>query len=215
MPSRRRFLALAVLAALCAGTTPRPVLAQHKAPPLLVVGDSISAGYGLPAGTGWVDLLAMRLRERGHAQRVINASISGDTTAGGRARLPTLLTQHRPGIVIIELGGNDGLRGGDLKATRDNLDAMVTAALHAGAKVLLVGMRLPPNYGSAYTRTFDALFAAVAAAQKVPLLPFFFEGFGERSDMFQPDRIHPTAAAQPVLLDNVWPRLEPLLGKPR
>jgi acyl-CoA thioesterase-1 len=215
MPPRRRFLATAALCALFAGIVPSPALAQHKAPPVLVVGDSISAAYGLPAGTGWVDLLATRLKERGYAQRVINASISGDTTAGGRARLPTLLAQHRPGIVVVELGGNDGLRGGDLKATRENLDAMVAAAAREGAKVLLVGMRLPPNYGPAYTREFDALFAAVAAARKVPLVPFFYEGFGEKNELFQPDRIHPTVAAQPLLLDNLWPKLEPLLGKPR
>jgi len=215
MPSRRRFLVAAALCAVVPGATPPAALAQHKAPPLLIVGDSISAAYGLPAGTGWVDLLAARLKERGYAQRVINASISGDTSAGGRARLPTLLAQQRPGIVIIELGGTDGLRGGDLKATRDNLDTMVAAAALAGAKVLLVGMRLPPNYGPAYTREFDALYAAIAAARKVPLLPYFFDGFGEKNDLFQPDRIHPTAAAQPLLLDNVWPRLEPLLGKPR
>jgi len=201
-------MALALAAAPCARADP-------GVPVLLVVGDSISAAYGLPAGAGWVDLLAARLKERGYAQRVINASITGDTTAGGRARLPTLLTQHRPGIIVIELGGNDGLRGGDLKATRDNLDTMVQAATLAGAKVLLVGMRLPPNYGPAYTREFDALYAAIAAARKVPLLPYFFDGFGEKNDLFQPDRIHPTAAAQPLLLDNVWPRLEPLLGKPR
>jgi acyl-CoA thioesterase I len=215
MPTRRRFLAAAALAALFAAATARPALAQHKAPPLLVVGDSISAAYGLPAGTGWVDLLAARLKERGHQGRVINASISGDTTAGGRARLPTLLAQHRPGVVVIELGGNDGLRGGDLKAARDNLDAMVATALQAGARVMLVGIRLPPNYGPGYTRNFDAVFTAVANARKVPLLPNFFDGFGERNDLFQPDRIHPTAAAQPLLLDNLWPQLEPLLGKPR
>ena len=215
MPSRRRILAAVALCALFPGATPLPALAQHKAAPLLVVGDSISAAYGLPPGAGWVDLLALRLKERGYAQRVINASISGDTTAGGRARLPTLLAQHRPGIVIIELGGNDGLRGGDLKATRENLDTMVAAAAREGAKVLLVGMRLPPNYGPGYTREFDALFGAVAAVRKVALLPYFFDGFGEKNDLFQPDRIHPTAAAQPLLLDNVWPRLEPMLGKPR
>ena len=215
MPSRRRFLATAALCALIGGSTALPAFAQHKAAPLLVVGDSVSAAYGLSPGAGWVDLLALRLKERGYTQRVINASISGDTTAGGRARLPTLLAQHRPGIVVIELGGNDGLRGGDLKATRENLDAMVAAATREGAKVLLVGMRLPPNYGPAYTREFDALFGTVAAARKVALVPFFFDGFGERNDLFQPDRIHPTAAAQPLLLDNVWPRLEPLLGKPR
>jgi len=215
MPTRRRFLATAALCTLLPGAVALPAHAQHKTPPLLVVGDSISAAYGLPAGTGWVDLLATRLQERGYPQRVINASISGDTTAGGRARLPVLLAQHRPGVVVIELGGNDGLRGGDLKATRENLDAMVAAAMREGAKVLLVGMRLPPNYGLAYTREFDALFSTVATARKVPLLPFFYEGFGEKNELFQPDRIHPTVAAQPLLLDNLWPRLEPLLGKPR
>jgi acyl-CoA thioesterase-1 len=214
MPSRRPFLVALALAALLQGGAALPVLAQHKAPPLLVVGDSVSAAYGLPGGTGWVDLLAARLRERGYPQRVINASISGDTTAGGHARFPTLLAQHKPGVVVVELGGNDGLRGGDLKAMRENLDAMVTAAVRAGAKMLLIGMRLPPNYGPGYTREFEAVFAAVAAAHKVPLVPYFFDGFGERNEMFQPDRIHPTAAAQAALLDNVWPRLQPLLGKP-
>jgi acyl-CoA thioesterase-1 len=214
MPSRRRILA-AALCALVQGAVPLPALAQHKTPGILVVGDSISAGYGLAAGSGWVDLLALRLKERGYPQRVINASISGDTTAGGRARLPALLGGHRPGIVVIELGGNDGLRGGNLKATRENLDAMVTAAQRAGAKVLLVGMQLPPNYGASYTRDFESLFATVAAAHKVALLPHFFAGFGERNEMVQPDRIHPAAAAQPLLLDNVWPLLQPMLGKPR
>ncbi len=216
MIARRRLVVAAALALAAAGVAPpRAVLAQGKPPVLLVVGDSISAGYGLAPGTGWVDLLAARLKERGYPQQVVNASISGDTTAGGRARLPALLAQHRPAIVVIELGGNDGLRGGALKATRENLDAMITAVQRAGAKTLVIGMRLPPNYGGAYTREFDALFAAAAAAHKVPLVPYFFDGFGEKNEMFQPDRIHPTAAAQPLLLDNVWPRLAPLLGKPR
>jgi acyl-CoA thioesterase I len=216
MIARRRLVVAAALALAAAGVAlPRSAFAQGKPPVLLVVGDSISAGYGLAPGTGWVDLLAARLKERGYPQQVVNASISGDTTAGGRARLPALLAQHRPAIVVIELGGNDGLRGGALKATRENLDAMITAAQRAGAKTLLIGMRLPPNYGGAYTREFEALFAAAAGAHKVPLLPYFFDGFGEKNEMFQPDRIHPTAAAQPLLLDNVWPRLAPLLGKPR
>jgi acyl-CoA thioesterase-1 len=216
MIARRRLVVAAVLALATAGVAlPRSVLAQGKPPVLLVVGDSISAGYGLAPGTGWVDLLAARLKERGYPQQVVNASISGDTTAGGRARLPALLAQHRPAIVVIELGGNDGLRGGALKATRENLDAMITAVQRAGAKTLVIGMRLPPNYGGAYTREFEALFAAAASAHKVPLLPYFFDGFGEKNEMFQPDRIHPAAAAQPLLLDNVWPALRPLLGKPR
>jgi acyl-CoA thioesterase-1 len=212
----RRLFAITVslfVLALCAA--PFPAVAQARAPTLVVVGDSISAAYGLPAGSGWVDLLAARIKERGYPFRVVNASITGDTTAGGRARLPALLTQHHPAVAVIELGGNDGLRGGDLKATRDNLDAMVSLAQRAGAKVLLVGMKLPPNYGPAYTRDFDALFTSVASTRKVPLVPFFFEGFGERNEMFQPDRIHPSVAAQAKLLDNVWPHLEPLLGKSR
>jgi len=215
MSTRRRFLAATSIGLALAAGVPAPLFAQGAAPVLLVVGDSISAGYGLPAGAGWVDLLAARLKERGYPQRVVNASISGDTTAGGRARLPALLNQHRPTVVVVELGGNDGLRGGDLRAARENLDAIVTAIQRAGARVLIVGMRLPPNYGPVYTREFDALYRSVANAHKVPVLPYFFDGFGERNELFQQDRIHPTAAAQPLLLDNVWPVLAPLLGKPR
>ena len=214
MPSRRHFVA-AAFAALSAAALAAPSVAQKVPPVLLVVGDSISAAYGLPPGTGWVELLAARLKERGYPQRFVNASISGDTTAGGRARFAALLAQHQPAIVAIELGGNDGLRGGTLASTQANLDAMVGAAKNAGAKVLLVGMQLPPNYGAAYTRQFEALYAAVAAAHKVPLVPAFFAGFGDQNEMFQPDRIHPTAAAQPKLLDNVWPQLAPFLGKPK
>ncbi|CAG0995042.1 acyl-CoA thioesterase I [Burkholderiales bacterium] len=187
--------------------------ASSLPPVILVLGDSISAAYGLPPGTGWTDLLQERLRERGRAHRVVNASISGDTTAGGRSRLPALLARHKPAIVVIELGGNDGLRGGNLAATRGNLVAMISAARSAGAKVLIVGMKLPPNYGPAYIREFDATYAEVARAQHVPLVPFFFAGFGEDRDWFQPDGIHPTEAAQPRLLDNVWPAIERLLPK--
>ena len=182
-------------------------------PVLLVVGDSISAGYGLSAGQGWVDLLAAKLKAGGYPYQVVNASISGDTTAGGRARLPALLTQHNPAIVIIELGGNDALRGGNLLATRLSLDGMVTAAQGAGAKVLIAGMQLPPNYGPAYVREFNALFGDIARARKAALAPYVFEGFGDDLAQFQPDRVHPTAAAQPKILDNVWPVLTPLLRK--
>jgi acyl-CoA thioesterase-1 len=193
------------------------VVAQSAARPstILVVGDSISAGYGLAPDTGWVTLLARRVAQRSPAYQVVNASISGDTTAGGRARLPALLAEHHPAVVVIELGGNDGLRGGDLAATRSNLDAMIDASTKAGARVLLIGMRLPPNYGNAYTSRFDALFSDAAARHKVALVPFLFEGFAEDATLFQPDRIHPTLAAQPRLLDNVWPALQPLLAKPR
>jgi acyl-CoA thioesterase-1 len=178
---------------------------------LLVLGDSISAAYGLQAGAGWVDLLAKRVAAARPAYRVVNASISGDTTAGGRARLPALLERHKPSVVIVELGGNDGLRGGDLKATRANLEAIVAGAQKAGAKVLIAAMRMPPNYGPAYVREFDDLFSTVARERKAALVPFIFEGFGEKTEFFQPDRIHPTAAAQQAILDNVWPHLAPLL----
>ncbi|MFO1313873.1 MAG: arylesterase [Burkholderiales bacterium] len=186
---------------------------QAPAPVLLVVGDSVSAGYGLSNGEGWVQLLSSRLQSEGYRYRVVNASISGDTTAGGRARLPALLAQHKPAIVIVELGGNDALRGGKLATTRENLDAMVAASQSAGAKVLVLGMEVPPNYGPAYAREFKEVFASVAAARKVPLVPSLFAGFGEDLAYFQSDRIHPTAQAQSRLLDNVWPRLKPLLRK--
>ncbi len=211
--SRRAILAvvgLLALAALAAGT--RAAASPHV---LLVVGDSISAGYGLPKGSGWVDLLAAKIEALRLPFRVVNASITGNTTAGGRARLPALLAQHKPAVVVVELGGNDGLRGGNLKATKDNLDAMVADVQKSGARALVVGMRLPPNYGPAYTREFDALFAEVAHSRRAALVPFLFAGFGESSEWFQPDRIHPTVAAQAMLLDNVWPALAPLLGKPR
>ncbi len=184
-----------------------------EAPVLLVVGDSISAGYGLQSGQGWVTLLDERLRREGIAYRIVNASISGDTTAGGRARLAQLLAQHRPAVVIVELGGNDALRGGDLGATRANLAAMVDASKAAGARVLLAGMQLPSNYGPAYVRAFGTLFSDVGKASSVPVVPFLFEGFGDDLALFQADRVHPTAAAQPRILANVWPALAPLLAR--
>ncbi len=202
----RFLLSMLVAAVLAAG----PATAQDK-PVLLVVGDSVSAGYGLTTGQGWVDLLVKKIDAEGFRYRVVNASISGDTTAGGRARLPALLRQHKPAVVVIELGGNDALRGGKLATTRDNLDAMVSAAQAAGARVLLVGMEIPPNYGPAYAREFKDAFATVAKTRKVPLVPSLFAGFGEDLAMFQADRIHPTAQAQQRLLDNVWPQLQPLL----
>jgi len=187
--------------------------AQDASPVLLVVGDSVSAGYGLSNGQGWVELLGKKMTADGYRYRVVNASITGDTTAGGRARLPALLAQHKPAIVIVELGGNDALRGGKLATTKENLDAMVSASQAAGARVLIVGMEVPPNYGPAYAREFRELFPSVASARKVPVVPSFFAGFGEDLSYFQSDRIHPTAQAQPRLLDNVWPQLKPLLRK--
>ena len=188
-----------------------PTWAQRAPPVVLLVGDSISAGYGLPGGTGWAALLQQRLDARHLRYRVVNASISGDTSAGGRARLPALLVQYRPAVTIIELGGNDGLRGGNLDAMRDNLDAMIAAAQNDGSRVLLVGIRVPPNYGEAYGRRFAAIYGEVARVRKTALVPFLFEGFAEDDAMFQPDRIHPLAAAQSKMLDNVWPALTPLL----
>jgi acyl-CoA thioesterase-1 len=192
--------------------TALPVRAAES-PVLLVVGDSISAGYGLAAGEGWVNLLSAKLKADGYDYRVVNASISGDTTAGGRARLPALLKLHQPAVAIIELGGNDALRGGDLSTAGANLDAMVASAQAGGAKVLLVGMQLPPNYGAAYVRSFGALFSDVAKARKAAVVPFVFNGFGEDLSLFQADRVHPTAAAQSRILANVWPALAPLLNK--
>ncbi|HEY8243015.1 MAG TPA: arylesterase [Casimicrobiaceae bacterium] len=210
MTRRRTLAALAAAAALPLA----PLLANAAEPPvILVVGDSISAAYGLPPGVGWTDLLQKRLDARKLPYRVVNASISGDTTAGGRSRLPALLTRHKPAIVVIELGGNDGLRGGSIASTRDNLTAMTKAANAAGARPMLIGMRLPPNYGPAYTRQFENLFSEVAKAEGAPLVPFFFEGFGEDAAAFQPDRIHPTEATQAKLLDNAWPTLERMLTR--
>ena len=197
-----------IVIALAAG----PLSARAAdAPVLLVVGDSISAGFGLAGGEGWVTLLGAKVKSEGYDYRVINASISGDTTAGGRARLPALLKQHRPAVVIVELGGNDALRGGDLATTRANLDSMVSSAQAAGAKVLIVGMQLPPNYGAAYGREFNALFTDVAKNHKAAVVSSLFNGFGEDFSLFQADRVHPTASAQSRILANVWPALKPLL----
>ena len=181
---------------------------------LLVVGDSLSAEYGLPRGSGWVALLTQRLERERLPWRVVNASISGDTTSGGRARLPALLQQHKPALVLIELGGNDALRGLPLASTEANLVAMTRAAKSAGARVLLVGMQVPPNYGRQYTQDFERLFARAAQAEQVALVPFLLAGVADGPDpvaLFQPDRIHPKAEAQPRMLDNVWPTLRKLL----
>lgn len=194
------------IAVVCAAAT------ASAAPTILVVGDSVSAGYGLAPDKGWTTLLQQRLASEHYPHRVVNASISGDTTAGGRARLAALLAQYRPAITVIELGGNDGLRGGSLDAMRENLDAMVLTAQKAASRVLLVGMQLPPNYGPAYVQRFSATYADVAAARHAALVPFLFEGFATDDSMFQADRIHPVVAAQPMLLDNVWRELKPLLA---
>ncbi len=183
---------------------------------ILILGDSISAEYGLKRGTGWVKLLEDRLAKEKIQARVVNASISGETTSGGRSRLPALLTQHRPTHVVIELGGNDALRGLPLGMTEDNLTRMTQAAQAAGARVLLVGMQLPPNYGREYGERFARLYTQVAQAQKAQAVPFILRGFAEgpeASRYFQADRIHPTEEAQPLMLANVWPALRKLLNR--
>ena len=196
------------LAAIAGGG---PGVARAADRPLLVLGDSLSAEYGLPRGTGWVALLEQRLAARRPPWRVVNASISGETTAGGRTRLGELLAKHAPALVVVELGGNDALRGLPLAGTEANLREMVRAAKGAGARVLLLGMRMPPNYGRAYGEQFEALYRRVAESEKVPLVPFFLEAFGEKEEFFQPDRIHPAQKAQPLMLDAVWPTLSKLL----
>ena len=180
-------------------------------PSILVVGDSLSAGYGIELRDGWVTLLQQRLTRQGYPHAVVNASISGDTTSGGRARLAAALKRHRPRIVILELGGNDGLRGLSLRETRANLEAMIKSAQTAGAQVLLVGIHLPSNYGPEYTGKFHAIYRDLARARNTALVPFLLEGVALTPGLMQPDGIHPRAAAQPRLLDNVWPYLEPLL----
>lgn len=180
---------------------------------LLVLGDSLSAEYGLARGSGWVSLLQQRINETRHDARVVNASISGETTAGGKARLPALLKQHRPDILILELGGNDGLRGLSLAASQANLREMIRAATASGTRVLLVGMQVPPNYGPDYSKRFAAMYQGLARERGVTLVPFLLAGLDDTERYFQPDRIHPNQRAQSIMLDNVWPRLKPLLNK--
>nr|WP_231960318.1 arylesterase [Tepidimonas fonticaldi] len=187
-----------------------------SAPVILVVGDSLSAEYGLARGTGWVALLERRLQEGRRTARVVNASVSGDTTAGGRSRLAALLERHRPALVVLELGGNDALRGLPLETTRDNLRAMIRASRDAGARVLLLGMDMPPNYGERYRAQFRAVYTDLAREEKVALVPFFLAGVADgpqAAALFQDDRIHPNERAQPILLDNVWPQLQRLLPR--
>jgi len=201
-------------ASALAGLVVLPVRAQATRPVILVVGDSLSAEYGLQRGSGWVALLEKRLAQEKIAAGVVNASISGDTTSGGRSRLPALLAQHKPAVVIVELGGNDALRGLPLAMTERNLAEMARASKAAGARVLLAGMQVPPNYGRQYNEDFAALFGKVARAEGTALLPFLLKGVGDApnaSELFQPDRIHPKEAAHPIILGNVWPVLRPLL----
>ncbi|MBZ8138858.1 arylesterase [Rubrivivax gelatinosus] len=209
--TRRQWLAHASALALAPAAR-----AQSGAPTrtLLVLGDSLSAEYGLARGTGWVALLDKRVGAQAPGWKVVNASISGETTSGGRTRLPALLKQNRPELVVLELGGNDALRGLPVANTRDNLAAMARSAREAGARVVVVGMEVPPNYGRRYAEDFSAAFARVARETGAALVPFLLRGVAdipEAETLFQADRIHPTAQAQPTMLDNVWPVLKPLL----
>jgi acyl-CoA thioesterase-1 len=213
--ARRAFIAHCSAAALAlAAAWPASAQAQGSRQTVLVVGDSLSAEYGLARGSGWVALLQQRVDTLKLPCTVINASISGDTTAGGRARLAALLKQHNPKVVVIELGGNDALRGLPLEMTQTNLTAMAKAAKDAGARVLIIGMAVPPNYGRKYSEDFVALFRTVATAEHTALVPFLMAGLAEGDNAeqwFQPDRIHLKAEAHPHVLDNVWPTLRPLL----
>lgn len=178
---------------------------------ILVLGDSLSAEHGIERGTGWVALLEKKLETEKINSTIINASISGETTSGGLARLPALLNKYHPNIVLIELGANDGLRGLSLSATEGNLYAMITAAKNAKAKVLLIGMRLPPNYGNDYAQRFSSMYVKQAKHTQVSLAPFLLAGVAEKPELFQPDHLHPVASAQPIILSNVWPYLKSLL----
>ena len=184
----------------------------HAAPgKILVFGDSLSAAYGIGQKEGWVALLEARLRERKSEYSVVNASISGETTAGGASRIASVLAEHKPRVVVLELGANDGLRGLPIAQMRANLTAIIKAARGAGARVLVVGMRMPPNYGPQYTREFQETFGALAREHKAALVPFLFEGFAGERDAFQPDGLHPVAASQPRMLENVWAVLGPMI----
>jgi len=178
---------------------------------LLILGDSLSAAYGLGRQEGWATLLQERLKQKRFDYSVVNASISGETTSGGATRIGEALDRVKPAVVIIALGGNDGLRGLPTSQMKANLSRMVEAAQARSARVLLVGIRVPPNYGARYAREFEAAFVEVAARHRVALVPYILKGVGERRELMQEDNIHPTAAAQPRILDNIWPRLEPLL----
>lgn len=213
--SNRRHFSLRLITALSFGHVGALHAQGKPAPVVLVVGDSLSAEYGLRRGSGWVALTEQKIAAEKLNARVVNASISGDTTSGGRSRLPALLKQHRPAVVVIELGGNDALRGLPLAMTRENIAAMTKAAKAAGARVLLLGMDMPPNYGAKYAQEFREIFSGVAREEKVALVPFFLKGVADTADplaLFQSDRIHPNEKAQPVMRDTVWPELRKLVA---
>ncbi|MFM7785484.1 MAG: arylesterase [Gammaproteobacteria bacterium] len=207
----RRRLLFALVLCLSAPALFASTVSRESEPRVLVLGDSISAGYGVPDGAGWVALLSRALGPRGIL--VVKASISGETTEGGKARLPALLAEHRPAVLVLELGGNDGLRGFPLAVTRTNLETMIRAARSAGTRVLLAGMRIPPNYGPRYTEGFHALYGELSTAHDTALVPFILEGIAGVPGLMQDDGIHPKAEAQPAILALVMPALEPLLRR--
>jgi acyl-CoA thioesterase-1 len=208
-----RSIVIAILA--CLAVVPAAAGRAPSPPPrtILVLGDSLSAGYGVRVEQGWVALLQGRLSAQGYEYRVVNASASGETTGGALARLPRALEKQRPAVVIVELGGNDGLRGLPIAEVRANFESIVRLSRQAGAKVLLIGMRIPPNYGPAYTQAFHELYVDLAARQRLPFVPFFLDGVALDDTLMQEDGLHPNAKAQPALLDQVWPMLKPLLKK--
>jgi acyl-CoA thioesterase-1 len=204
-------LGLMLSATALAAPVPKATAAAAPARTVLVLGDSLSAGYGLAASQGWVSLTARKMAASHPAWKVVNASVSGETTAGGAARIGGELKRHRPAVVVVELGANDGLRGLPLAQTRANLEAIIRASKQAGARVLLLGMRMPPNFGPVYTQGFEANYRDLSKQYQTALLPFLLEPIAARRDNFQADNLHPTAAAQPRLRDHVWPALAPLL----
>jgi acyl-CoA thioesterase-1 len=206
----RRFVLLWCLVVCAVFTFAAPGVMART---LLVFGDSLSSGYGLPGDKAWVSLLSERLKQQRMDYTVANASISGETTLGGLRRINATLAQHKPAIVLLALGGNDGLRGQSVDVMRKNLEAMVEACRKSKSQVVLIGMRLPPNYGSAYTDKFHAVYSDVAKRHKLPLVPFLLEGFGDKPEWFQADGIHPAAQAQPLMLEAVWKTLYPILRK--
>lgn len=186
-------------------------VSQANSPVILVIGDSLSAAYGIDQEDGWIALLQNRLKEQGYPHTVINASISGDTTYGGLNRLPAAIERHAPAVVLLELGGNDGLRGFNFNQTHSNLSRMIKLGREAGSQVLLLGMMMPPNFGKAFSERFLQLYKELAVSESVPLVPFFLEGVADRPELMQQDGIHPLAEGQSRMLDNVWPYLKPLL----
>ena len=200
-------------AAWAAASTASGSTTSSTARTLLVYGDSLSAGYGLPQDKAWVTLLAARIKQQRLDYTVANASVSGETTLGGLKRIDAALKQHKPAIVLLALGANDGLRGQSVEALRQNLEAIIAVCRKSKSQVVLIGMRLPPNYGSVYAGKFHAVFSEVAKKHKLPLVPFLLDGFADKPEWFQADGIHPSIRAQPVMLDTVWKTLGPVLNK--